>query len=222
LVVLAIIVGVYYFGTKNKLPVTPITSVQPSSTPVVISTLDPATKNWKTFKGNVFSYQYPADLSIINLPSSNVSCESAFGDKLMAKEFCLGKSVGDNRAFYQDKISADQAYECDKKPKAPPSPPDVAPSCGYSLMTISITEIYDINYDTKKDFSEPVEFTTTSGIKMTKENRSGSATGYDSNLNAYVNTGKKLYHIEIQTTPVKSYGSWQLLNQILSTFKFIN
>jgi uncharacterized protein YxeA len=89
-------------------------------------------------------------------------------------------------------------------------------------MTISITEIYDINYDTKKDFSEPVEFTTTSGIKMTKENRSGSATGYDSNLNAYVNTGKKLYHIEIQTTPVKSYGSWQLLNQILSTFKFIN
>ena len=65
LAVLAIIAGVYYFGTyKNKTtPIvstsSPIASVQPSSSPVAILTPDPVTANWKTYTSNNFSFKYP-------------------------------------------------------------------------------------------------------------------------------------------------------------------
>jgi hypothetical protein len=64
LVVLAIIVGVYYFGTKNKVVITPVASTQPSATPIVISTPDPATANWKTFSDLKFSIKYPSDWNL--------------------------------------------------------------------------------------------------------------------------------------------------------------
>ena len=53
--------GVYYFGTKNKIIPSPVASSHPSSSPIVISTPDSATKNWKIYSNKEygFSVRYP-------------------------------------------------------------------------------------------------------------------------------------------------------------------
>jgi hypothetical protein len=69
-------IGLYYFGTKNKqsLPsngkTVPVASVQPSSNPVIETTSDPATANWKTYtdENYKFSFKYPSDWKI-NCPA---------------------------------------------------------------------------------------------------------------------------------------------------------
>jgi hypothetical protein len=72
LILLVLVVGgVFYFATKNKSVPSPVASTQPSSSPIVISTPDPATANWKTYTNNQydFSLKYPSYMTLKNIES---------------------------------------------------------------------------------------------------------------------------------------------------------
>jgi hypothetical protein len=186
-------------GNTDFLPFLP--RLNPAASPSPAPSSDP-TANWIVYTGRLFEYKYPDFLYAVN------------------------QEKNDSIDIYQNKQTADQASNCIINNTGTPQP-----SCIYPLIEIG----YSIANNVPKDFNF-IEYTNQNGFSVIKNREAIGGMGRSTVLDAFFTHNTTIYRITVQTTPE---GYWKilypndkiseneaiskefnLLNQILSTFKF--